>query len=1061
MKQRPPVIRISFFLTMVVMFMGSSLKAANAAKLMKTPWEDVPWSSHMSMVAQPQSPAKAFNHFARLQSSAAVGKSSWATDVHMELTETGQFAALMGSDLAWKPAAGLPSSVTVGAWIAAGLMTQGPGLGLNASVDTLVPVSVTASKGASLVWTVRLSRWHAGVPVLMDSVTVSVDEAGRVRRISAKLSAIQGIAQGDELVGKSLALEGPVGLITSGDAGGIAQMVVVRPNADHVLYISLRTGEVVHEESVAGSAAFDVLVTSRHMGPTPVANECVESNVAQCADIGQKAWRIGTNGTQLCCGQSASCAPSEASNCTDPGYTAHVKAGVVAADLMRSVLMGYGFTDYNQPPTGTFPADLVVAPYSAQNGNIPCSNVSGAACTALAGLTCKGAVDFGLCAIAFRPRNGFTGSSVQCGTALANTRGAVLMSDEAQQAVDVMTHEFGHLWLSGYGLPPSDSSLLAGQPMSLHEAVSDGLGLLVDQDDWLVGEQTICARYRSACAPSCKTTAQIASFTTDPGCVEGPNPSGSGIAPNCAVGQPRLWQDFELKPVGGLGSGPHHNTGIANFLWFLTGSTSQHLVGGGPGPGGLGVVGQGRGVLAVLLRRWVDQWATGSTPTFDGLREGLLQIAQNLGEPVLSNVRMAVDAAGLWRTDSRSSLFGVGRVASFIHSDGAGGNIAYAVNWDGVRRFEVSRCQVSTGACLMATAMRVEDPAWVDADYPLGPAATVDVGPDETWLLYVANGGLLVRQRVLQGAFQPPEQTNLFAAGTLIEGLAVGAVHNPQWGQGWAGVALAYVCQAPGCTCGGLVPANGRRLCVSNAAATWFSSPADLQPQVKVCAGAQQPITPPQLLPDAVGVFHEPALSLLNGQPVLTWVDRSVTDNAMRVHYSVAHQSGGAWLWSPAAHWTTKGELQNRDIAAKTDRPVAAAVMRGAGGGWSSFAEDNQDRLYIMYSPVTNPDPACAAASRMLAFASARLSDNTTDLADFSMGVPQNASSTSMLAGADIWSVSYLRDHHAAGGFMQAQGRTFAWVRLPPLATEPLNPDYALGPVDGYGPLLIKSTGWR
>lgn len=1030
------------------------------------PWSAPAWTPNANVLPSPVTPARALLHQARSASAKAANTSAWKVDVRAEFSPTGHLLRLAGRHLRWLPTgAALPTPPVPATWAVAALAKAYAALGLSPSEDSLAPQGLTPLVPGK-AWVVRLSRFHLKVPVLGDEVRLEVWADGSVRGLDVHLAQFQASGDGSEALLQSLAS----GEVTALDgASPVPEAVKVVSNAGAMRVMRWSDGATIRETSPE-AMGFRAVVTSRLKAPTPADHLCSDIPASKCADTGTSAWVVEDLWAPHCCKEAGvnqpNCQLGAPGACLDETSPA-VLAGRDAVAQMGSKLSALGIDGYEENPSGGVQPDLVVSPHVGVIDSEAC-RFGASVCKNTVGFECKGDVGADECAIAFRPGGS---NSVTCEPGLGATKGAILMSDAANQQPDVLAHEFAHLWQVGHALPYPDCNEVACQPLTLHESVADGFGLLVDDDDWLLGEATVCNGYRSACAPECKSDAEIASYTLDPGCWQGPHPQPGAGNPTCSQEQPRLWANYALKPGAGVYFDGHFNSGLSNFLWFLIGSTQNHQLGGGPAVQSGVVAGAGRPALGALLGRWPLGFNAFDKPTFDGLREVLIQTAAAVDPQLLETVERAVDAVGLWRTDTPgSSLWGVGRVASFVHSDGQGSTLAYAVNWDGVRRFNATRCLVGPGAC-DGQSIRIESLSWPDAMYPASPPVAVDTGPDETHLLFVSFSGELYAQRVLQGAFDAPFNTGAVAPGTLPAGMALGAIADRSGGPGLnpASTVIAYACAAPDCTCGGQLQAGQRAICAQGLDGAWFKVVDLLADIPVVCSGLLQPLQSPSVI-DRVAPLHEPALTALGGSLVVTWVDEAATDNLFRIHYRVAKPQGQGWQWGPVKPWVSKGEVAATDLRARTARPHSAAVLPGA-AGWSMLPEDNEDLVQIMFTPFTYPDPVCLDAPRMFAFASARLAADGLDLVGFSMAAPQNAGKTQLLVTEGPYAVDSLADHAGAGSFLAAGQRTYAWVRLPtapcPLTVPPSlvcannAPDYAIAPVPSYGQVLVKSTGWR
>lgn len=1028
-------------------------------------WQDAAWSSNAAAHVVAPSPAQEAIRAAIHASAKLLQAPPLAVDVISTLSGHGTLALLAGRDLRWALAKSKPGITASEQWAAELVAGVAPGLGLASGLDALYLLA-QPSQNAKLQgrWIARWGRQHQGIPVLGDELLVHADGQGRILYLQAHMSDLGASLATTQVAAQTLASGAVLAWVPPALSGRSLELGSVE-SLSSTSWTDLPSGQVF------GSATqpwvgFDAVVTTRAAGATPVDHECYQSNLTprQCADTGRKAWILPENGVPTC-------VSAVSNGCNSP----QVVLGRNNAVAMRTGLAAFGITDYEPSVAGGPVAPLVISPHA---GTIPDPNISPAcdlqnsnqlACLNPA-VDCRGDVDASFCAIAFRPTGALfvpppplppppTGNSVTCGAALGPVKGAILMSDASHAALDVMTHEFGHLWLAGHGFPVIDANIAAGQPAVLHEAISDGLALAVDTQNWAVGDGTECSSYRSACWPGC---AGMPNFTQDPGCAPPAN------APPCKADQPRLWQDYALKVAKNeLVLATHHNTGILNYAWFLIGSDGIHDVGGSPDVLGQGIAGQGRSVLGQLLASWPSFWTAnipapggGNSPTFDGLQVTLTAAAQAMGPNVADTVKRAFSAVGLWRTDARSQLFGVGRVAAFSHSDGAGAMLEYAVNWDGLRAFDASRCLVGEGACTMQSSITIGDPTWPDAFRPSGPPAVVDVAPDRSVLYYPNPQGQLWTQNVVQGDFQVPADSGVLPAGALSAGLGVGTAWDPTWG-GQENTVIAYVCATPACTCGGLKQPGEKLICAQDLAGTWFQVVDQLAGIQRFCDGLV-PLVPPIDLPDTVAPLHEPNIALLGNSMVITWADKSVSlpDGSWRVHYRVAKRENGGWQWGAAKPWLTKGDLTNLDLPARTNRSHSLGLMPGA-GGWSAIDADNTDRVSIQYSPVNYPDLACAADARYYAFASAALATDGLDLAEFSMGVAQNEGIDNWLTPLQGMTANFVRDHGAAGASHRAARRTYAWIRRPALADEPKHPSYGIDPIPDYGPLLVKSTSWR
>lgn len=1032
------------------------------------PWSDGAWTTFAKSKVPALSAAQQAIRQAVVASAKMAGKAAMKVDVVAETSAGGDLTLLAGRELSW-PVAKDGGPVGTVVWAEAVAAALAPAIGVGSAQDSLVLVG-PPSKVAAVQdrWIARWGRLHQGVVVLGDELLVHADGQGRIRylraRIAAPVATLDAVSPASQsLIDGSLLAWVPAGL----DAG---DWTLARGSAHgDGAWRSVDTGRELLGDRPTW-VSFDAVVTTRAAGYTTDDHECRQNALTpvQCADPGLRAWILPENGAPHCCkaGSPPDCQPGAPGQCIDD-FSPLVVLGRNNAVAMRLALTSFGINDYEPAVPGGFPAPLLVAPSSGTNsdetppckppGPIPDPNI---ACVSYGMNECRGNVDTAFCAIAFRPTD-VPGNSVACSPALAPVKGAILMSNAANAALDVMTHEFAHLWLAGHGFPVIDPNKGAGQPAVLHEAIGDGLALAVDTQNWFVGDGTQCASYRNACWPGC---ACMPSFTTDPGCDDPTN------APQCKPYQPRLWQDYALKiakvePV----LATHHNTGIANFSWFLIGSDYVHNVGGGPFSVGQVIVGQGRQALGQLLGAWPAFWVQGALgnapsiePNFDGLNVTLTAAAQAMGPQIADTVTQAFAAVGLWRSDARSALSGVGRVAAFTHSDGAGGQLEYAVNWDGLRAFSASRCVAGSGACLMNSSVTIEDPSWPETYRPAGPPAVVDRVADSSVLYYPNILGQLWQQAVIQGGFEPPTDTGVLAQNTLKRRLPVGVAWDPAWGTDSGSTVLTYVCATPECTCGGLKQPGQNIICAQDFAGTWFKVVDELATLHRECIDVNQPLTPPLPLPAAVAPLHAPNAVLLGGSLVITWADKSenLADGQWRVHYRVAKRVDGAWQWGEVRPWLTKGDLSGEDLPAKTNLAHALGLLPGA-GGWSAVDADNVDRVTIQYDPVLYPYASCAGQERFFAFASARLAENGLALADFSMGVAQNEGVAACLSAAAGGVNDFLREHGAAGAIHRSAGRSYAWIRRSPGGNELTKPEYGLESIPDYGPLLVKSTVWR
>lgn len=1043
------------------------------------PWSAPAWSPNSAALADTASLASSVLREAQLHSAAAKKKSVWELDVRAEIDDNGYLVSLLGTDLAWQASKDFSKAKSATFWAIDKVKPILSALGLQAPDDDLVP-GTEQSLGIGKGWILRLKRTNQGVPVLGDEVAIRLNTNGAVVGLDARLTAFASCANLSDANLQSRMDDNAVGVAAANRAGVEPEVAYEVTSQAGVQTIAAFGGHVIGATRYP-ELNFAAFVTSRANDKTPLDHQCIEPNSGLCADTGVKAWVVD-NGPPQCCKAD----PFALVNCNagapGPCYDAaspQVLAGRDAVVQLRSRLAAIGVAGTEQfPPNGNQP-DLVVSPTSGSGGQVACAQLGiGNACAG-AGLTCKGDIDSGFCAQAFLPTS--NGNAIVCNGAFANSKAVILMANASFQRSDVLAHEFGHLWLAGHGIPPAGGSSVAAQAATLHESIADAFGLLVDDDDWMLGEQTACNGYRNACAPECLDAAEIAAFTADPACEQGPqpklqvNPPAPAGTPLCSQGQPRLWRDYALHPPGGNLSG-HFNSGISNFVWYLVGTTVANFVGGGPASGSGPIVGLGRPALGSAVIGWPTGFVAGALPTFDGLREVLIQNAAAAGAGALQTVERAMDAVGLWRTDTTgSSLFGVGRVASFMHSDGFGNQLAYAVNWDGVRRLNASRCVIGPAPCA-GPSIRIENPAWGDADYPAGPPVAVNTAPNETILLYTNFAGQLIQQRVVSGAFDMPINTGVFPPWTLTAGLAIGAVRPTSTGPApLDGTVLAYVCATAACTCNGLKAPGQRVICAQAFDGSWFQVLDTLDPLLEPCSQATpgNPAAPlPQPIVSAVAApLHEPTLVYLSGSLVAVWVDLAHPGNFLQVHFAVASPApANVWHWGLSQQWVSKGASDGSDLTARTPRPVAAAVLPGA-SGWSTIEADNADRIQIMFLPTNQPDLACAPEPRFYAFASARLGPDGESLVDFSRAVAQNSGKTTLLTSAPSYDSSTQIDHHAAGGFLATGLRTFAWVRAAPVPCPQIplfpptcqnsGPDYATAPVPGYGRLVVKSTGWR
>ena len=991
-------------------------------------------------------------------SAVAAKKPPHAVEVRWAIAD-GAVVLLSGRDLAIALPQENGKSASVAQRSLAWLTNNKAAFGLEATgdgwaLDRVVPI------GAKGWVAVHVARYRYGLPVLGQAAVVVIDSAGLIRHFSSTAMPIPGGSAAPSAVS-----------VAGGSAWWLPDNMSALPILCNVGVVAMpkggaevqvtkaSTGQVLSRTPESTSATFDVVVTTRDVQNVSNLHQCVTSAPAPvaCADVGVTDWRFGNPVTQQCCVQQCpTCDPWCAGACVPP-KPPEVVAGSAAAGQVFSAMQSIGITSIDAIGDPV----VVVAPY--QSGlSPPCKdgpppqNACGAA-----GLqpTCgaNSIVAAGQCAKALFP--GATNSAA-CTGALGNATAAILLSDAANQQPDVLGHEFGHLWLRGHAVPHGTGNSLLAQPAAIHEAISDGLGLVADADDWLLAESTVCESYRSACRPWCPQPAGPGG-TTDAACTP---PAAPAPTPGTCLVRPWRWSDYTLKPPGALGYAEHHNAGILDFAWYLAGEPAQKQVGDqvivGWGKPALGAaLAAIPGVLPTLLSQPLG---APMTPTFMMLREAFAVAAESVQAGFGQIADQAMDGVGIWRFEARSGLFGVGRVATFEQSAGGGPALLFAVNWDGLRRNELARCD-GLGTCTFGAPVRLEDQTWPPEGYPTAPPAVVPGNVNEHWLMYPGAAGNLIAQQVQAGVVAAPfvaGNTDIngvptsWPTGLLRPNLAVGAAASLGWGPG-AGVpdvVVAYLCKAPWCSCNGqqAAPDSGI-LCVSD-----------------VLRDVQIPLATVQLQWDpatgAISPRHEPAIVAIDGRAVVAWLDHPAGAAKDRVWVSSSATPLVAASWTPPSLWLTAGEMQQRDFPVHMTRPFALAVLPPA-TGQPIHPDDLRSRLYLQYQFVSDIPPlpdSGGDSGRVFAIATSAVSAGGA-LEDLSMGVGQNHRLNTLLGHwvTPVVPAGTNSAHGPAGAFGSALGQSWFLVRGPSTSGEPLMPDYGLSPVEDYGPITVFRVGWR
>ena len=948
-------------------------------------------------------PIRAFDFIvtqAQQQSAATSGKAATKVNVRFTADAAGHLTSLLGSDLRWRPAPAKIDDENAAGMHAVGILsTSGSAFGLDSAQDTLVIDRVDVSgSGVGKVFAVRLHRLRLGLPVAAQSVLLHLTPKAEVTYL---LSSLEPCSFSLKSPGMSIADLKTGGLLWWQDreqeaAGGTPVLALAHFSGDVTVIREVSSDAVLARHEHVSTSTFSTIVTARNgvpgilanqpasqgytmpdldcrSHPLPVANPPV---VTVCADAGTPIWQSDT--AQCCphCQWSPDfCAMGCAADplCQDPGLDVTAKVALAAAALMAQRLTAYGIDRYDATDPNVNPP-LVISP-SGNGFYLPCTVpgfAAGAACAAATGYNpakCRGPVDNDHCAQAFYPK---PNQVTVCTAGLGAAKGAILMGEKSKQALDVMTHEFGHLWLGGHGFAAADFNVLLGQPASVHEGVSDALALVVDDDDWLLGEATDCKEYRSACQPWCGTSPPAITIQ-DASCQSGPP---GPATPICKV-QPYEWANYTFKPAGNAAQVPHFNTGILNFASFLFGTTGLHEVKNQT------IQGQGRAALASALHDYPQALnPTGplspiSHVTYEGHREAMIAAAVPGGSALA--MEAALDAVGIWRSEGTTRLYGVGKVALF-EQEVAGTPTLFMVNWDGFDSLTYVSCTMSGTMCQFGLPTQVVTSPSSPA--PSGPPAVLRLTPVDVGLIYPTLGGSVAFMPVANGVFGVASYLPSPLPDTSIAwGVGVGAAYHPAWGPTPVEASLiAYVCDSAVCDCSG----TGQplpQLCVRNGDASsvqWVASPP----------------------PSAIGKHvHTPSMEAIGGLPVLTWTQQDAA-GVSRVHMAVRNVVGGQTQWQ-VTPWTTAG--MGATVATDQDfRPNTLFAMGGgvlidkrAGPGGTPGATE---RTHIQYLPSVPGEIARAYVFASAAFADQDPAANViVEIVAKSMGVGQNANSMAIL----------------------------------------------------------------
>ena len=964
----------------------------------------------------------------------AVPSVQWTFGGQLEL------ASLSGAELYWQPLPAAALATETQAVARAIAIVQLFAQAFTLSVDdTLVPLQVSllsAKKTNHKRWAVALARHRLGIPVAGQSLVLHLAQDGAVVHL---MSSLRTLLQPSGVSEKSFALADSVILWLSepfaAESCHNATLAYLKSDSAGLQVRSFETDAILATQPRHDAWSFDLIVTSRdvpNVSHTAKTSECVSSVqgiVTTCADTGTPVWASGPGVQAMCCQKClpSACSPECIADpaCTAAGLGESVKAGVLNAGLMRERLAGHGITSYENSGNAL---PCVISPYGKSemqsNNQVACNQVPqlvpNVACTNQNGLpignSCQGAPIPQDCAAAFYPREMET---VTCNGDHQGAKGVILMSDNSKQALDVMAHEFGHLWLGGHGFGAPDPPTNWYQAMAVHESVSDQLAILVDDDDWNVGELTACSSHRRVCAPWCGASPSPVQIN-DSSCAAPPLPPPAGDPTPACKPQPFRWEDFEAFAPDAI----HYNGGITNFAAFLFGTTATHTYRRTTVPG------QGKAVLGQVLKNYPA--STGLTGqgkfTFEGHRGAMIASASVQGPAAAAAMELAMDAVAIWRSEGETDLFGVGKVALYDQETGTGTDALHMVNWNGVDRNVVSRCEMDGGHCHFSTPVTLQDTTGVYL-YPAGPPAGVRFSSTFSALIYPSQAGQLVFQAVTTGAgYELPQLVfNQNDPGNLVDivpGIGVGAAWHPDWGStDITQTLIAWICDTPNCACDGQTSAAGPLLCVRD-------------------GGGQYSQVVAQLVGPA-DYANTPSMAAVNGNPVVIWSDEG------KVRYAVRNTMNGVHSWQTSL-WVTKGSQPNpaSDFSARTTHDVAGGVLLVR-----PPAESRPESLFIQYYPDV-------VSTRAFAFAAADFSSAVSlpnvqvEFGNPTMGVAQNKNATSVLdpVGPAGEVIIY------PGGFVTFGGRHWAMYRRRSVDPEPFGP--YLEPIPRYGPIVVKSLGW-
>lgn len=923
-------------------------------------------------------------------------------------------------------------------------------------------------------WTVAISRSREGLRVLNEQAVIAIDKNGDVRWIVASFTpdiiahCVSGMTAFD---GEGV---DSVGLwVEDSEVGPKLEMVMIMHNSNDVLAVD--DHRVIAKGRREAADSFDTIVTTRGVGNICNMSQdfgCTSDSVGltECADAGKPAWSslpIGNPPAKLCCPQCMpDCLGACAANCVpDAFFNADVLTGVTTLDTVRFRLAQNGITTYTMQ---TPDRPVALSPSDVGPGNIQtcgqCGGVS-AACPPATNCVGNGMKVAGQCAMAFRAIVGW--HDVACSSALGAAAGVIMATSDASKSVSIIAHEFGHLWQRAHGIFQAGATDLLSQPAAIAESVADAFALVALESGWLIGNDSDCARFRSACRPNC-----IAPAADEPDVTCTGN-AGPGKA-TCTSNQPRHYRDFELKPDATAPDAQHFNTGIINFAHFLFASTAVHHVGNQE------IIGAGRLALGQTLANYPSAFvpamaqtdAQAGTPpstfdvtglwTFDGFREAMVQSAFGLGQAVGQQLARAYDAAGIWRPERATDLFGIDRVAMMTITGAAApqplyppDGLLYLVNYDGVSRNVMERCVKSVTGTTCESPVILEPP-FIDQPYPpFGASGSFQLDDGSAVMVYPTLSGQIAFQHFTASgptiASLIPLPPTVFGGGWAAPGGTLDSIRG--FGIGAARASnnetfIAYLCVDAACTCAGQAAVQNPMVCVRNFEGTVEAIVAHL----------------PQPVP-VVRRDHAPAVAVSNGLPVVAWVQQD--NNVERIMWSVRPNPAAPNVWTPAIAWQTAGEVGPRDMPTFTGSLIAIGNLPGAGAG---SLDEPQDRLYVAYKPDS-------ISTRAFAFASAIFTipnpfngqlGNEQFFSRASMGVAQNRNSTKVLQGASpAFPGSLGTDRAVAGGFAQWAGRTFAAVRIVSSGSEPTMPSYPASPHFGfvppvhYGKVILRSVGWR